>query len=393
MFTDYVKGYVVIKIDGIGKERFITLCGKRNIVLKNICSRNDAYYASLSWDEYKKLPEIIHKTAVEAVLVEKHGLPFLLSYLRQKWNMIWGIGVGICIVLVLNSFLWAVELQDMTSITGEQIERFLLAEQVDFPCFKGNINCEEMEESIRMAFSKVSWVSVSKNGCKLVLRIKEQESVSQDESKSAVEERQRYLVSSEEGEIVSMITRIGTPCKKEGDMVEKGEILVDGDVYTYNQDGTVKNVYHYTPDADVLIEHTLQQHIIIPKKKMVKEYGKPKSFFWIRIGGIEFSAERFLNPEKSMELVKEYPIQNRLLRGNSLILYGHTEVYPYTYSLVPYTDKERNEIIQEKTYLMIQRLQEKGVSIRQKNVTIKKNDDNWDIVVNFVLWSKQSIIK
>ena len=84
MFTDFVKGYVVIKIDGIGKERFITLCGKRDIVLKDICNSDNAYYAVISWDEYQRLPEVIHRTAVEAVLVEKHGLPFLLSRLRKN---------------------------------------------------------------------------------------------------------------------------------------------------------------------------------------------------------------------------------------------------------------------------------------------------------------------
>ena len=56
MFTDYIKGYVVIKIDGIGKERFITLCGKRSIVLKNIYMQNNVYYARLSWNEYRRIP-------------------------------------------------------------------------------------------------------------------------------------------------------------------------------------------------------------------------------------------------------------------------------------------------------------------------------------------------
>ena len=102
MFTDYIKGYVVIKIDGIGKERFITLCGKRSIVLKNIYMQNNVYYARLSWDEYRRIPEIVHRTAVEAVLVEKHGLPFLLSGLYKKWNMIWGLATGLCHLKLLH---------------------------------------------------------------------------------------------------------------------------------------------------------------------------------------------------------------------------------------------------------------------------------------------------
>ena len=393
MFTDYIKGYVVIKIDGIGKERFITLCGKRSIVLKNIYMQNNVYYARLSWDEYRRIPEIVHRTAVEAVLVEKHGLPFLLSGLYKKWNMIWGLATGLCIVAILNCFIWSVEFQDLTNITTEQMERYLLEEGVDFPCFKGNVSCEKLKESMRKAFPEVSWVSASKEGCKLILRVKEQETVSGDQNTTVGEERQQVLVAQEEGKIVSMITRRGTPCKKEGDTVEKGEVLGDGDVYTYNQDGTVKNVYHYTPDADVLIEHSLQQHIKIPARKMVKEYGKKRRLFWIRIGEKEFSAESFLHPKKAMELVKDYPLQNRLLRGSSFILFGSEDVYPYTYQLVPYSDLERNNIIREKTDLMIERLQEKGVSIRQKNVTIEKNDDNWDIVVKFVLWSKQSVVQ
>ena len=132
MFTDYIKGYVVIKIDGIGKERFITLCGKRSIVLKNIYMQNNVYYARLSWDEYRRIPEIVHRTAVEAVLVEKHGLPFLLSGLYKKWNMIWGLATGLCIVAILNCFIWSVEFQDLTNITTEQMERYLLVEGVEF---------------------------------------------------------------------------------------------------------------------------------------------------------------------------------------------------------------------------------------------------------------------
>ena len=68
----------------------------------------------------------------------------------------------------------------------------------------------------------------------------------------SVEERREFakegegmdLVAEKEGEVVSIITRSGIPRVTAGMKVNKGDILVEGGVPIYNDDGTVKR-YDY----------------------------------------------------------------------------------------------------------------------------------------------------
>ena len=58
----YIKGYLLVHLTGYAPERFLNMCGKRNILVWNLRKTEDGYYRTLeneevlAMDEYKDLP-------------------------------------------------------------------------------------------------------------------------------------------------------------------------------------------------------------------------------------------------------------------------------------------------------------------------------------------------
>ena len=72
------------------------------------------------------------------------------------------------------------------------------------------------------------------------------------------------------------------------------------------------------------------------------------------------------------------------------IFYGTKTVQEYEIIRKEHTEDEMNAIMQEEWNKIILTLEEKGVQITEKNVTIKKNDTNW--VLNAKMQLEESAV-
>ena len=73
----WLKGYIILKVSGISKERFINLCIKNNIDIWKIYDNNDCKLLHISKKAYKELEIYKKKTNVNIEIINKKGLPFL----------------------------------------------------------------------------------------------------------------------------------------------------------------------------------------------------------------------------------------------------------------------------------------------------------------------------
>lgn len=386
MFSAFIKGYITVHASGPYKERLINLCGKRGIYVWDIENEEDIVSFHILKKDYDALNRLLEKTAAKAVLVEKHGLPFLLNQVKRKIYLLFGFAFGVSFILILQCFIWNIRIEGNEAITRSQFEKFLIEEKIIIPSLASSIDCYKLKDTILSSFDEVSWVSIEKKGCSLRIIVKEKSDVV-----DLVDEAQyrKDLYAKNDGVIVSIITRSGVPNVKKGDRVKKGDLLVCGEIPIYNEEGIVKNTQLCIADADIVIESDLCRHIYIPFQYKNKDYIKEKSFPWICIGGIEVSPVKKLNQTNNMEVIKEYSCHNRLNKLSNALCFGRYHVKWYDYQIVSYTDQEKNRLIQEKTDYLMKRMQEKNITIKQKNVTIQKNDKKWDIIVNFQIWTKQ----
>ena len=59
------------------------------------------------------------------------------------------------------------------------------------------------------------------------------------------------LVADEDAIITNLVVRRGTVAVRYGDEVKKGDVLIEGKVYIYNEDETLKKVDYLTAEGDV----------------------------------------------------------------------------------------------------------------------------------------------
>jgi len=86
---NWLMGYLTVHISGISPERFINLCGNRNIYIWNIARDNEKYRFNLSVKNYKKIRPIVKKTGLIPKIEQKHGLPFLINKNKKRKGFFW----------------------------------------------------------------------------------------------------------------------------------------------------------------------------------------------------------------------------------------------------------------------------------------------------------------
>ena len=90
-FLKYMQGYLLVHLTGYAPERFLNMCGKRNILIWNLQKTEDGYYFNISVEGYKTLRPILKKTRTKATIAERHGMPFYLY--RYRGRKMFALGV------------------------------------------------------------------------------------------------------------------------------------------------------------------------------------------------------------------------------------------------------------------------------------------------------------
>ena len=142
----FFRGYVYVHLTGYATERFLNLCGSRNIFIWNLKPTEDGYYFYSSVDGYRSLKPILKKTKTKARILKKYGVPFQLFRYRKHKVFAAGIAVSAVLLFYCSSFVWNIEVKGNSYLSEETILTFLQNENAGFGVPKRNINCEELVE-------------------------------------------------------------------------------------------------------------------------------------------------------------------------------------------------------------------------------------------------------
>ncbi len=379
----YLKGYVRIKVWGFSPERFMNLCGNKDILLWDIVKDGDVYAMYISLQSFYRLRPIVRKTGTRVVILQRYGLPFLLPFLFRRKVFFVGLFFAVAFWMLSSLFIWDIEISGNYRITEDSFRTFLTAYDVKVGMRKSELDIEAMEKEIRKRFSQITWTSAKLSGTKLFIEVKENDApILNDEPVQSVGSD---LVAEYDGKITAMIVRCGIPKVAIGDEVTKGTVLVEGSVPIYNEDTTVREYQYVDADADILIEHTRSFRAELPFDYVGKEYtGRTKQRFYLRIGQKEWRM-----PEERPFLTYDSVIrESRPVLFDKLSVpvfigsYTHRE---YQNTEHEYTLEQAQEILNEKLNIFLSSLDEKGVQIIEKNVKIDTSGGTWVTEGDFVV--------
>ncbi len=388
----YMKGYLAIKVSGFSPERFMNLCSNHDIFLWDIENHGGYYTMKISLKGFYQLKGIVRKTGTRVAITGRYGLPFLSVRMWRRRIFLAGLLGSLLFWLVMSRFIWAVEVEGNYYVTTDVFQDFLEESGFRVGMKKKDVEIASLEKAIRNQFDIITWTSAKIDGTRLLIQVKENDLVSvggpQEEIEIAKGEG-TDLVADKEGEVVSIVTRSGVPKVTAGTQVQKGDILVEGGIPIMNEDGTVG---HYDPcraDADVMLRCIYELTEKIREKYEDKVYtGREKKFPFLMFGEKKIRFPDLFGAYEEFDVVEEKS-QLRIFKNYYLPVYvGYDQVREYITVEKTYSKDEIKSLFEGKIQKFIETLQEKGVQIIEKNVTIDKVSGVWKMDVDFLAVEK-----
>jgi similar to stage IV sporulation protein len=261
---NYLRGYVIIRIEGLTLEKFLNLVAKENIYIWDI--RRIDYTiveAKVSIEGFKSLRNIVRKVKCKVYAYEKRGLPFLMGKMKKRKMLGIGFIIFLGIIFFLTSFIWEIEILGNEKIDDTKIKNILKEENIYEGVLRYKIDEDNAKNVLLEKINTFSFVSIDIEGTKLIVEVKEQDIPPENIS----DDTPCNIVADKKGIIKKVIAKNGKSVVKEGDVVNKGQILITGIIKNdrfegemlVHAEGEVYAVTRYTHTVEEPIEKSIKE--------------------------------------------------------------------------------------------------------------------------------------
>ncbi len=410
-----VSNQVRCLVTGEETLRFVNLCRNNGIELRHLVRRENAIQMEIDAKNFKKLRPLVRKTHVKIHILNRHGPAFFFYRHKRRWWFLLGMTVFAGMIYILSLFVWQIDIDGNRKYTDALILQALAQMDVKTGCRKSEIDLPEIEEELRIMYNEITWVSASIAGTKLQIELREGDlkisgssGGGQTGNVKRVENRENNpktqngeseidlpanLVADEDAIITNLVVRRGTVAVRYGDEVKKGDVLIEGKVYIYNEDETLKKVDYLTAEGDVFGKYQELYEKHYQRKHEVRSYkGKNYRKLGVAIVGKSFCLPVWENilkkqlEENTLSEVWSWKKQFRLTPTFYLpFALEYTEYVPYENVVEEYTDEVIKKMAEEELQKYLNELEKKGVQIISNSVTISLDADGGHVKGTLIL--------
>ena len=396
-----VSNQVRCLVTGEETLRFVNLCRNNGIELRHLVRRENAIQMEIDAENFKKLRPLVRKTHVKIHILNRHGPAFFFYRHKRRWWFLLGMTVFAGMIYILSLFVWQIDIDGNRKYTDALILQALAQMDVKTGCRKSEIDLPEIEEELRIMYNEITWVSASITGTKLQIELREGDlkisgssGGGQTGNVKRVENRENNpktqngesetdlpanLVADEDAIITNLVVRRGTVAVRYGDEVKKGDVLIEGKVYIYNEDETLKKVDYLTAEGDVFGKYQELYEKHYQRKHEVRSYtGKNYRELGVEIVGKSFCLPVWENilKKKQFRLTPTFYLPFAL---------EYTEYVPYENVVEEYTDEVIKKMAEEELQKYLNELEKKGVQIISNSVTISLDADGGHVKGTLIL--------
>lgn len=257
---NYIRGYVIILVEGYFLEKFMNICTHRQILLWDIKrQKNCILILKVSIKGFKLLRPVARKTKCRVRIVKKKGLPFLFNRYRKRKTFFAGAVLFVLLVYFMTSFIWSVEITGNEELETKYIEGVLSGFGVKPGVLKYSIDTKKAVSDMMLGLEELSWISIDVKGTKVKVQLRERiippELVPKDKPCD--------IIAAKDGFINQIIVRDGIEAVAVGETVRKGQVLISGSIPVKNEKdrfrlvhamGTVKARTWYEVECPVILE-------------------------------------------------------------------------------------------------------------------------------------------
>ncbi len=282
---NYLRGYVIIKVEGINLERFINLAITNNIYFWDIERINyTTLKARVGLKGYKQLRRIRKRISCRVCILEKRGCPFLMHRIFKRKALVAGGITAIAVMYFLTSFVWVVQVEGNERISEDRIISELASFGLKPGVFKHFVDTREVETKLLIEMDQIVWVGINILGTKAVVDI-----VERTEAPSLIDKNVPCnIVAKKDGIINNMFVYQGQAAVKEGHTVKAGQVLINGVV---EEPGKPSRVVHAMGrvEARTWYQMSEEQDLILYKRSRT---GNSEKRVALRVGKYTLNLSR-----------------------------------------------------------------------------------------------------
>lgn len=370
----YIFGYLQVEVKGFAPERFMNLIIHNDIVVWNVDTIENGYVFFTGRKNLLKMKPLLQKTNVKLKILDKKGMPYLLKKNKRRVFFVFGFFLCAFSVYIMSLFVWEIKVSGVKQLVSQTVLKDIETNYVKLGTLKKEVDCDILERELMKKYDEISWINCSLNGTTLKVSLEEGQLSEDHHAKMA----QNDIVALKDAVITKMITREGKPIAKVKDQVKKGDILISGTIYIYNDNYEVLETNYVAADGDVYGEISEEYKDFVNAQCYEKKYGKTSKKYYTL-----FFFDYYLTPwkPKIKDENIDYVTQIRKVKlfSDLYLPFGYkvTEVKPYDVVKKTYTEKEAMSILKSNLNEKIEELEGKGVEIIENNVKIEKQGDGF----------------
>lgn len=360
----FTRGYVDFKASGKFPERFLNITSRYGVNLWNANPVEGGLEASMNVSDYRRIRTIARKSKVKLRIVEKHGLPFIVSRYRIRLGLPAGAFAGLILILVLSNFIWSISITGTRSISNTYLRQVLSDNGVSIGAYKNNLDVEEIERDTILNVGEIGWMSINITGNVVSVEVKEKaEKPEISENKSPCN-----IKAKSDGVITKINVRSGTTQVLKGSGVAKGDLLVSGITET-----KLETIEYMHASGEIYADVIANKELKLPKTYNYNSISENKinknqiTFLWLEFP-CSLAFERYDNYVQSFRTDNLY-INNTVL---PIGIRTQTDYEMKTESISP--DKSSAEKIFENEALLYEAFEKSDSTVVSRKINIRESD-------------------
>lgn len=219
-----LSNFLQIELTGADISNSLRAINDRNIPISNLQIIDDLTVRfAVKHCHIKEIEDIAGRKGDSIAIVSRKGIFWTLQNLKKRIVLVAGMIVWISTAIILPGRILFVEVEGCDKVPANVILEAAQNVGIGFGASRRAVRSEKMKNSLLGTVPQLQWAGVNTYGCTAVISAREREDEKQ---------KQQFTVSqtiaASDGVITSCVVTGGTALCSEGQVVQKGEILISG---------------------------------------------------------------------------------------------------------------------------------------------------------------------
>ena len=221
----FIRGYYTVTVEGLDTESFLNYLIRNKIYVYNVNRMEKSKIQfNIDRNNYKKLKKIHRSNKFKIKVKKQTGIPFIAKRIYTYRGMVICAIISLIILMSTSQFVTDVYITAPEGIDKTALKKELYIQGVKPGVYKKSIDRKIVRENIMGKFKQIAYVSINVKGTNIFVNItKKDESQNSDENSNYCN-----IIAQKDGIIEKIVPRSGEAIVQEGDIVKKGDVLING---------------------------------------------------------------------------------------------------------------------------------------------------------------------